>query len=198
MQLLKITRIPIEYQIEIERPRLEMRQAQPAPARLQSSPARLNVDTQNIQVRLDTTAMRNSLGMKSVSVLIREAAQQGLNASMEATAEYARFGNQMAQIQDGVTISDIVAQKMLQIPDTWTVFLPSTGPEISWRLNDIDIQYQAGNLETDWEIERNVMDYIPGKFRMNILQYPKVRIEYVGEPSYFPPSANPHYEEEAV
>ena len=27
------------------------------------------------------------------------------------------------------------------------------------------------------------MDYIPGKFQMNITQYPKVQIEYLGEPN---------------
>ena len=34
-----------------------------------------------------------------------------------------------------------------------------------------------------------------GELNVNVEQYPKVEIEYVGEPMYVPPSANPSYEE---
>ena len=37
--------------------------------------------------------------------------------------------------------------------------------------------------------------YVPGELAINVEQYPKVEIEYVGEPLYVPPSANPSYEE---
>ncbi len=38
-------------------------------------------------------------------------------------------------------------------------------------------------------------DYVPGKLEINIEQYPKVEIEYVADPLYVPPRANPNYEE---
>lgn len=37
--------------------------------------------------------------------------------------------------------------------------------------------------------------YVPGELNINVEQYPKVEIEYVGEPMYVPPSASPEYEE---
>ena len=39
------------------------------------------------------------------------------------------------------------------------------------------------------------MNYIPGKFSIEILQYPKVSVEWLGSPTYVPPSADPNYVE---
>ena len=80
---------------------------------------------------------------------------------------------------------------MLVQPVTYTAFLPSADVQISWQPQELDLEYDAGSLEFDWEIMRNGMDYIPGKFQMAITQYPKVQIEYLGKPNYVPPSANP-------
>ncbi|MEM1485298.1 DUF6470 family protein [Oscillospiraceae bacterium PP1C4] len=198
MQLLKITSVPIEYKIQIERPRLELNNAQSPSAKISQTPSKIMMRTQNVKVRLDTSDMRSSIGLKSAPTLISEAAQRGLQAAQRATAEYAQFGNQMSQIQDGATIANITAQKLLRQPDTQLVFLPSTGPEITWQPNSIEKKYQPGHLGIDWKIERNVMDYVPGKFQMSIMQYPKVQIEYLGEPNYVPPSASPNYEEESA
>ena len=43
----------------------------------------------------------------------------------ENIGERVQFGNQIAQIQDGVSISQVVQQKMLQQPTTYTTFIPS-------------------------------------------------------------------------
>ena len=104
--------------------------------------------------------------------------------------------NQIAQIQDGVTISQIVRQRMLEQPTTYTTFLPAVGPDISWQPQELDLNYDPGSVTFDWKVMQNQMDYIPGKFQMNITQYPKVQIEYLGEPNYVPPSASPTYQED--
>lgn len=196
MQLLKITSTPIEYRIEVSRPRLEVQQPAQVSMNSNTQPARIDIHTQDIKVRLDTTEMRSSIGLKSAPTLIKEASQRGFRAAQQATADYAQFGNQMAEIQNNVTISQIVSQQALEQPQTMTVFLPSVGPDISWTPPRIDLQYKEGNLSVDWKLQRNVMDYVPGKFKMSILQYPKVNIEYMGEPNYVPPSASPTYVEE--
>ena len=43
-----------------------------------------------------------------------------------------------------------------------------------------------------------VMEYVPGKYQMDILQYPKITVEYLGTPTYVPPSADPNYEEKSA
>lgn len=196
MQLLKITRIPIEYKLEIDRPRLEVKQADNPNYDVSVQPSKMDIETQNIKVRLDTTEMRSSLGLKSAPRLISEASDRGAQAAKDATASYAEFGNQLAQIHHNVDVANIILNRMLEQPDSYTAFLPTTGPEISWEPAQISMNYQAASQKFDWNVHKNVMDYVPGKFRMNIVQYPRVKIEYLGEPSYVPPSANPNYAEE--
>lgn len=195
MQLIKITSIPIEYKISVERPRLEVKAADTPQMEVTRTQPEFQIRTQPAQVRLDTTEMRASLGLKSAPRLIADAAQKGLQDAGKAAAGYAKMGNQMAQIQSGMDVADIVSQKLLAQPTTQTVFLPSSGPAISWQPNSINVNYKAGDTSIDWQVMKNTMDYVPGKFKMDILQYPKIQIEYLGEPNYVPPSANPNYKE---
>jgi hypothetical protein len=75
-------------------------------------------------------------------------------------------------------------------------FLPKEGPDISWTGNTLSINYKADTLSMDWDVHtRPNFEFIPGKVEFIINQMPKVEIEYVGDPLYFPKSANPNYEE---
>lgn len=196
MRLINIESTPIQYKIHMEPPRLEMRQAQNPSVQLESQPVRLQLRSRNIQVQLDTTAMRESMGLRSVGAFLSDQAGRGRQAALDATAELARFGRQVGAIEDGVTIAQLVAQQILQQPGTVTAFIPSVGPEISWLPGGVELAYQPPQLETDWQTNKNVLDYIPGKFEVVIEQYPTVEIEYLGEPQYVPPSASPTYEEQ--
>lgn len=195
MQLIKITSIPIEYQIKVERARLEKKSGASAEMNLQTKPAALDIKTQDVQIRIDTTEMRSSLGLESAPTKIKKAADKGYQAALKATAEYARRGDRLAKLNTGVTIPQLEKEKMLQQPTSETVFLPTHGTRISWIPNGIDVNYKPGECNIDWKLHQNVMDYVPGKFQMDILQYPKIEIEYLGEPNYVPPSASPNYQE---
>jgi len=195
MQLIKIENIPIQYRFQIERARLELKQADNPSMRQSRTAARLNLQKKDIQVRLDTTEMRNSLNLKSTAKMLSDEAAKGSQAVQKAVSDFGSFGQQVSQIQNGVTIPQLISQKLFEQPDTITTFLPSVGPEISWDPATVDTDYIAASTETDWEINQNVLDYVPGKFQMIIEQYPQVKIEYLGEPHYVPPSANPNYEE---
>lgn len=191
VQLLKITNIPIEYNYRITPGRLELKQAQNPSQRMTQVPSRLNIQTQNIQMRLDSTELRASLNLRTNGDFARYCADKGTQAAYETIGETVQFGNQMARIQDGVTIGQLIKKRMLVQPVTYTAFFPSADVQISWQPQELDLEYDAGSLEFDWEIMRNRMDYIPGKFQMAITQYPKVQIEYLGKPNYVPPSATP-------
>ena len=92
----------------------------------------------------------------------------------------------MGRIQDGVSIGQVIRQKLLEQPETQMVFLPEVGPRISWDPNRLEVEYQEGELAYDWKIARNILEYIPGKFQINIVQYPRVDIRYVGKSGEFP------------
>ena len=65
MQLLKITSIPIKYEIHTEPARLEVKQAQNPSHVMTRNPSGWTMRAQNIQVRMDTTDLRASLNMRN-------------------------------------------------------------------------------------------------------------------------------------
>lgn len=195
--LLKITYSPIQYQYEIERARLEAQKPELPKSTINRTDSEMRLRSQNIKVQLNTDAMRESMNMRTTGQWARTFGQQGMQAAQQAVGDYTRFGNQMQQIQDGVTIAQIVQNKMLEQPTTYTTFIPSVGPEINWQENQLSTQYKPAEMAFDWDTARNRMNYIPGKFSIKITQYPSISIEYMGDPQYVPPSANPNYEEPA-
>ena len=92
-----------------------------------------------------------------------------------------------------VTIPQIIRQKMLEQPTTYTTYLPPVGADISWQPEELQINYDPGTLNFDWKLMSCTMNYIPSSFQFNVTQYPKVNIEYLGEPTYVPPSSKPSY-----
>ena len=198
MQLINITSTPIEYKINIEAARLEMKQSDNPRYQMTQNQGRMNIDAKNIQVRLDSTRLRESLNLRDPGAFARYYGSQGQQTAYENIGERVQFGNQIAQIQDGVSISQVVQQKMLQQPTTYTTFIPSAGIDISWQPAQLDLDYQPTQLEFDWQTMKNTMEYVPGKYQMDILQYPKITVEYLGTPTYVPPSADPNYEEKSA
>lgn len=199
MQLLKITTIPIQYTIEMEPSRLEVKPADSPEVQLRTKSGEMQMRHQDIKVRIDSSRARHSLGFRTSSEFASEAAANGKQAGKAATAQYAQMGNRMAYNKSGTnTISQAVTQKLQAgaAMKTQQTFLPNVGAEISWQPGELTTRYQPAELQTDWQIHRNELNYVPGKFKMNISQYPKVQIEYIGEPNYVPPSSNPNYKEE--
>jgi hypothetical protein len=193
MHLLQITNIPIKYEMEIQRARLEVQQDFLPEAKVSSRPAKLDIQTQNIRAQMDSYEMRRSLGLENATDFAKAAAGNGKESIKKSTRSYVDMGNQMSRINEGVTIAQIIGQKVFEQPVLYTAFMPSTGTEISWVPNQIETNYREGALEYDWQIMRNVLNYVPGSIRMTILQYPSVEIEYLGGPTYVPPSAGPDY-----
>lgn len=192
-QLLKITTTPMQYRINIEPARLEMKQEfiPSAEVKINRSEVRLNSD--RAELHLDTYEARKSLGMVHVSDLIAQNAQKGVQSLSDKIREYVTDGEQMAKIEEGVTIAQIARQKMLQQPQLQTTFLPSTSAQVTYKPGHLETDWTDSNVSYDWKEMRNVLNYIPGQIRMEILEYAKVDIEYVGSPMYVPPSAAPDY-----
>ena len=191
MNVLKITTTPIKLSMSSQKARLESHLPEPELGIIRT-PSRLN-----IKVNIDTSAARDSLGFKTARSLNRDAAVFGKQAAADATGRYAQMGNQMMQIQKGVTIPEIVQNQMMAQTKVTTgfEFLPAVGPDISWDPGSLAIDYTPSRIEFDPQPDMQEAVYVPGELNINVEQYPKVEIEYVGEPMYVPPSASPEYEE---
>ena len=193
MQLIEITTTPIKYELQIERARLEQNLDYIPKPQASQKFARLDTYTRNTQVQIDTYGMRKNLGMKNNMDLAVEWAQKGKENIERLTQDYVVTGQQLAQIQEGTNISDIVWQKTLQQPEMYTVFLPNGGTEINWLPSECTAEYTPAELSYNFQEVSKSMNYIPGSVKLVILQHPEVNIEYLGDPFYVPPSANPNY-----
>ena len=191
MQLISIHTTPLKWSIQTQPARLEMKQADNADIAINQKDAKISIHSRNIQIQLDTTEMRRSMGLRDISAVLEDEAAKGREAAQQAVAEFSRFGTQMGRIADGVTIAQLVTQKIMEQPDTITAFIPSVGPDISWIPAEANLEYIPGELSTDWKVNRNLMEYIPGKFEFIIDQYPDITIQWLGQPNYFPVSAKP-------
>lgn len=195
MQLIRITSIPMKCEFEVEPARLQVQRAQNPRQQVTVTPSRLALSSNDIQVRLDTTDLRASLNQRNSADFATYTADLGRQAASMAIDDAVQEGSEMQRIEDGVSIAQIIQQKMMDQPDSAMVFLPTAGPDISWEPGNLSTDYQPASVETDWQIMKNQMEYIPGKFHMKILQYPDVKVEYLGGPNYVPPSADPEYTE---
>lgn len=199
MQLLKIKTTPIEYEIKIEHAELKQSQEQPRAER-RTENAKLDINTRDTQMRVDSSRMRRNLNMKPNSEFIGENADKGVQNAMQKSAEYAQIGKQLSQIQNGAKVSDVYRNKLLNelVSDSnVNVQVTQLGdPDITWTPPTIDLSYIKGDITTEWQVNKSEMEYVPGRFHMDIIQMPKVSIEYVGGPRYVPASADPNYEGE--
>lgn len=201
-QLLQITTTPMKCQYTIERARLEHQQEFQPRADVTTVPSELRLRSRSVQVQLDTYQARRSLGIERVGDRIRKMAQTGMDSIHQKTREYVEMGQQMAQPPNsGVTIPQMIQNKMLSSaqPTSYTAFLPTSGAEISWIPNQLETEYDPGSVNYSWKQMRNALNYVPASVRMEILEYAKVEIKYLGGPMYIPRSADPNYvEPEAV
>ena len=74
-------------------------------------------------------------------------------------------------------------------------FLPKEGADITFDEGKLNIEYQMGTQDFDWDLKPDLpMEFIPGNVELIVRDRPRVEIEYIGGPIYVPPSANPNYE----
>lgn len=192
MQLLKITSLPIKYQYNVERARLQYNNDRGSFSATKKN-GYFDMKARNVQMRIDSYEQRRSMGLKSPAAATSDEAQKGMQVAREAVARYVDMGNQMSNAHKGANIPDILWSRMQQDATGELTFVPVSPLDMSWEPAQLDINYTPATLNFDWRAAKNTIEFIPGKFTMNIVQYPKVEIEYIGGPIYAPPSADPNY-----
>lgn len=196
MQLLKITASPVQYQYQVEHARLENQKPTLPEYSIQRQPSKLSVESRNVQVQISSRRAFQSMGFHGNVEWAREYGSRGMDAADRAKGDAAKMGNQMSRIQDGVTIAQLIQNRLMQAPPMAVhTFLPSVGPDISWEPSQVSTSYQAEQAKFDWQTQRQPMRFVPGKFSLEITQYPKLNIEYLGGFNYVPPSSDPDYQE---
>lgn len=189
-QLLKITTVPIKYEIHVEQAKIEKRNAT-AELEISRDKGGLQIKSRPIKVNIDTSAARNSV-VPTTKVSISDAATKGRQAAMEATANYAQESRMMFKTkngQGGETLQHIFEQRAaMPTGEFQLAFIPKQGADLSWEGPGISIEYQMDKLNFDLQVDQGNIEFTPGSVEVSITQNPSVSIEYVGQPIYVPAS----------
>lgn len=198
--LLRITRIPIHYELKINNAKLERKNGT-AELEISRDKGGMHIKSRPIKVKLDTFEARNSM-TPTTRTSVAQFAQAGKTAAYEATAQFAQEGQILlkAKIGEGSeTLNQIFAQRArVPIGDFELAFIPKTGANINWEDSSLLIEYEMDKLSFDMKIDKGEVEFIPGDIQLEISQFPDVNIEYIGSPIYVPPSAATHFSGETI
>ncbi len=190
-QLLQITTIPISYELKVNNARLE-RHSGTVDLEISRNRGGLQIKSRPVKLHMDTYDARNSM-VPTTKTSIYQAAQRGSDQAMEAAARYAREGKMYMKSQPGEgaqAINQMIVERTAYPTGEFELsFIPKAGVNINASEPYLSIRYQMDKLNFDWRVNEGGVKFIPGDVEISITQYPDVKIEYVGDPMYVPPSA---------
>ena len=193
-QLLRITTIPLEYQLKIQKARLEYSSSS-ASLEMHRSPGGFSMKSRPAKLNLDTYEAKNSV-VPTTRRSISQIAAKGLQAAQQAAAQYAQEGQQLLKPEDGGELLGQIFRQRAQMPtgEFQLGFIPSAPVNITYQEPNLALNYEMDRLKFDLKVAQGDFQFVPGSIEMAITQHPDVQIEYIGGPIYVPPSASPDYE----
>lgn len=198
MQLIRIKTYPIKYNIKTENAKLTVPQIESPELHLDSTPLRIDTETTPIKLRMDSSDMRRSMGMKTIADIHREFPAETQQTANRVTSKYVSLGNQMAEgHSEGITVAELMHNNMIQRPNIETTIgaIPSEKIDISWEPATIKHNVQRSDVTTDWKMAAHEMEFIPSSYTLEVEELAHVEIEYLNGFQYVPPSSDPNYEE---
>ncbi len=192
--LIEITTVPIQIEMKTTNAKLEYARGT-AEMEISRDKKGLQIKSRPIRVNIDTFEARNSI-TPTLARSQEQNAQKGIQAAYRATATFAQQGKLMMETKLGEeVITKFSRESLLEgVKDVGLKFLPTTGPEITWDVGEMNIRYEMDKLNFDWKISGCSFEFTPGDIEFTVTQRPEVIVKYVGGPIYVPPSADPNYE----
>ncbi len=194
--LIEINNIPMSIELKINKATYELASGN-ASVEITRDNGGLQMRVQPTRLKIDTFEARNSTPFKSTIKSNQEFAQKGIQAAYEATANYAKEGNMLLNINVNDNIlADIAYQRYNRdvMSKQFNIgFTPSEPIDIEFNPQELSIKYEMDKLNFDWKVNRPEMKFIPGNIELIIKEYARVELEYIGSPLYVPPSADPNY-----
>lgn len=191
--LLEITTTPARYEYAVARAKLQISQDKPTVDRT-TRRASLNMREQSGRVEMNTVRRRSDMGFKGVVDRANYEGDRGVQTAMEKTGDYAQMGNQLANFHKGANIPDTMWGQTMKHSQGDLVLVPVSPIELHYIPASLATDYQPGEMNANWNVGKARLDFVPGSFSLNFLEYASISIQYLGGPNYVPPSADPNYE----
>jgi len=192
--LIEVHTVPIQIQLKTTPAQIERRNVS-AEVEVSRDKKGLSIKSRPIQLNVDTFEAKNSISPTAMRS-IDESATRGRQAAYTATATFAREGSVMVNIHlDQRVIPDLAAERFnAPLQHDFNIrWVPEQPMNMDWIPADLQIEYEMDKLNFDWMTMRNEFQFTPGNIEVIVKEHPRIIIEYVGDPIYVPPSANPNY-----
>ncbi len=190
-QLLSIKHIPIKIEVNVTNAQLKPREADPLEpsvriskssdgVRVAAQPYKVDISSQKLDSYVPTNVQPSKLTLTYDAV-----------AKMGGTDGTASAANTTA-----------VSRSSSQSIETILSRLPKTkDSSISYNDGTLSINYSMINNDGGSDIGsisdlKNGFEFVPGNIEFIVSQMPELEIEYLGDPLYFPRSADPNYKGE--
>lgn len=162
-QLIKITTVPIRYELKVNNARLEYSSSK-AELEIHKNDGGLSIKSRPVKLHLNSFEARNSVTpttMRSVS----QSAQKGMTAAYSATAQMAQEGNLMLKADIGEeVVTQIAKQRTAQPTGEFEMgFTPKAPVDISYEAPDLTINYEMDKLNFDLKIQNGNFEFIPDR-----------------------------------
>lgn len=193
--LLQITTIPIQIEIKVTNAKYQYPEDRQPKVNITTRNGEFVMEAEPLKLNIDTYEARKSLGYGHMTDgdMLKQKASEGFSLAFQGTARVASDGDRLAR---GMSSSELAIQHAREGAMVQTImeFLPKEGADITFDAGKLNIEYQMGTQEFDWDVKPQLpMEFIPGSVELIVRDRPRVEIEYIGDPIYVPPSANPNY-----
>lgn len=194
-QLLSIKHVPIKVEVKVQRaelkpvenmtgsagtPSVQVSAKQDGGLRFQAEPYRVDLsENRNYDVYIPSGNF-----------------DSGFTLTYEAIAKLADNGNASSGNVNAGGNNQFTAQKASRSIESVLQSLPkSRNSAVSYSDGTLSINYQMNSSQpVDLSSDMPEFEFVPGSIEFIIKQMPELDIEYLGEPIYFPRSADPNYE----
>lgn len=186
-QLLSIKHVPIKVEVKVQRAELR-----PVENNTSSAPSVQVSAKQGGGVRVEANPYRVNLSEnRNYDSYVPSAnSENSFSLTYEAIAKIADNGS-----VQGADNSQFAAQKSKSIESVLQSLPKGKNNAVSYADGTLSINYQMPeNQSVDIAADMAGFEFVPGSIEFVVTQMPEIDIEYLGDPIYFPRSADPNYE----
>lgn len=154
----------ISLKYEITKAQLLM-QTIPAQVEVKTEKNGYKMDAHPIKIQIDNAKFFQSIGIKPVSVILKDSAARGKKAALDYMAKCSREKNEKLG-SNAMTVAEIAAEQSHHTVMSELDFIPKEKPHISWKDGYVDINYIK---------DRRIVNRTPSKLEFQYIPY-KVEI----------------------
>ena len=178
---LRIQQTSVQIGLNIRQPVQEIKQQQ-ADMTIKQPEADMNFNKRPSRLTIDQTKALADVGIKSVGMVVREAAQKGHGIWSQGLSRVARDGDEMMRIEHGGDPMPRQAKRNGEPPakEFNVDWIPSHfSVDIDYDPGDLDIQVKVNKPIIDVKPNKPIHNYTPGSTDVFISQEPTIDIRFV-------------------